>query len=467
MTRCGGIGHDRDMRPVHDVPTIRQAEEVLMAQMPPGTLMQRAATGLAVTTAGLIKRRFGRVAGIRLSVVAGSGNNGGDALFAASQLARRGVSVDIVATSDTLHPEGLKAALREGARVTEARPAEVVLDAVVGIGGTGPLRDNAVAIRDAIDADLTIAVDLPSGLQPDTGDVPGQVWRADHTVTFGTLKPAVVLRPDICGQVHLVDIGLDATLPAATVHVVERNDAASFLPRPGFRDNKYTRGVVSVVAGSDKYPGAGQLCTAGARRSGAGMVRSSVGGFPDVVVAEGRTDAYVIGPGLADEARLTKAVATAMGSGKPVVLDAEALSEARPGPVVVTPHEGEFARMGFAIGDDRIDAVRQAAAQLGVTVLLKGSVTVVAAPDGEVFINSHSSPNLAAAGSGDVLAGLLGGMLARHFVGRDADPMRIAQIAACAALVHGQAGALTTYPATSVDVADCVPRAVAWAADGA
>ncbi|MEZ5118786.1 MAG: NAD(P)H-hydrate epimerase [Candidatus Nanopelagicales bacterium] len=451
------------MRPVHDVATIRTAEAALMARMPPGALMQRAATGLAVTTARLIKQHFGRISGIRLCVVAGSGNNGGDALFASSQLARRGVAVDIVATSDTLHPEGLAAAVREGARVVSARRADVVLDAVVGIGGSGPLRDNAVAIRDAVQAELSIAVDLPSGLQPDTGEVPGEVWNADHTVTFGTLKPGVVLRPDVCGQVHLVDIGLAETLPVATVEVVEPADAGVLFPPPGWQDNKYTRGVVSIEAGSQQYPGAGQLCTAGARHADVGMVRSAVAGFPDVVASPGRTDAYVVGPGLADEARLQDAVDVALGSGRPVVLDAEALSKVAPGPVVVTPHEGEFARMGFELGVDRIAAVRHAAAQLGVVVLLKGSVTVVATPDGHVFVNTHSSANLAAAGSGDVLSGLLGGMLARHFVGADPDLRQIARIAACAALVHGEAGKRAAFPATSVDIAAQVRDAVVWA----
>ena len=452
------------MQPVHDVATIRQAEADLMAQLPDGALMQRASSGLATVAAGLILDTFGRLPGVRLAVVAGSGNNGGDALYAAALLARRGVAVDIVATSDTLHPGGLQAALAAGGQVREPRRADVVFDAVVGIGGTGPLRDDAAAIRDIVDAELTIAVDLPSGVQPDTGDTPGEVWVADHTVTFGTLKPAVVLRLDVCGQVHLVDIGLSATLPAARAHVVERADAATYFPLPGMRDNKYTRGVVSVAAGSTIYPGAGQLCTAGARHSGAGMVRSPVAGFPDVVAAEGRTDAYVVGPGLADEQRLAEATGKALESGRPAVFDAEALDKARPGPLVITPHEGEFARLGFTIGTDRIAAVRKAAADLGVAVLLKGAVTVVAAPGGDVFINTHSSPNLATAGSGDVLSGLMGGMLARHYVGRDADHVGMAKLAACAALVHGQAGILATFPATSTDIADCVRDAVAWAA---
>jgi NAD(P)H-hydrate repair Nnr-like enzyme with NAD(P)H-hydrate dehydratase domain len=340
----------------------------------------------------------------------------------------------------------------------------VVLDAVVGIGGTGPLREAAVRIRDAVAADLTIAVDLPSGLQPDTGDTPGEVWRADHTVTFGTLKPGVVLRPDVCGQVHLIDIGLGATLPAASTHLVRREDAAQFLPRPGFADNKYTRGVVHIAAGSGKYPGAGQLCVLGARHSGAGMVRSPVAGFPDVVAAEGRTDAYVVGPGLADQTRLTQAVRTALDSGRPTVLDAEALAQLAPGPVVITPHTGEFARLGRDLGDDRIAAVRRTARELQVVVLLKGAVTVVAEPGGEVFLNAHSGPALAVAGSGDVLSGLLGGMLARHFAGREPDLVTMARLAACAALIHGEAGRRASFPATSVDIAGEVRAAVAWAA---
>lgn len=436
-----------------------------MAAMPEGALMQRAATGLAAVAARLIRETFGRLPGVRLCVVAGSGNNGGDALFAAAQLARRGVTVDIVATADAIHPEGLKAALAAGGRLREPRRADVVLDAVVGIGGTGPLRESAAAIRDVVDAELTIAVDLPSGLQADTGEVPGEVWVADHTVTFGTLKPGVVLRPDVCGQVHLVDIGLAATLPAAGVHVVGREDACVYFPQPTMHDNKYTRGVVSISAGSHEYPGAGELCVAGARHSGVGMVRSPVTGFPDVVAADGRTDAYVVGPGLADEQKLSDATAKALSSGRPCVFDAEALSQVAPGPVIITPHEGEFARLGFSLAGDRIAAVCQAAAALQVVVLLKGAVTVVATPAGEVFINTHSSPNLSTAGSGDVLSGLIGGMLARHFAGREPDMSPMAHLAACAALVHGQAGLLATFPATSTDIADCVRDAVAWASE--
>lgn len=434
-----------------------------MARVTPGDLMQRAATGLAARTARLIRAHFGRIHGTRLCVVAGSGNNGGDALFAAARLARRGVAVDIVATSGTLHPQGLAAALRSGAGVRSARRADVVLDAVVGIGGSGPLRDHAVRIRDTVDAELTVAVDLPSGLQPDTGDTPGQVWRADHTVTFGTNKPGVVLRPDVCGVTHMVDIGLSATLPGARCHVVESGDAAQFLRPPGFADNKYTRGVVHVAAGSQRYPGAGLLCASGARHSGVGMVRAQAGGHPDVVAAQGRTDAYVVGPGLADEESLDEAVGAAMTSGRPVVLDAEALTRTAPGPVVITPHAGEFARLGYEVRGDRIGAVRAAARDLGVVVLLKGPVTVVAEPSGQVFLNTHSGPALSAAGSGDVLAGLLGGMLARSFAGRSPTMVDLALAAACAACVHGEAGRRAGFPATSTDIADAVPAAVRWA----
>ena len=145
-------------------------------------------------------------------------------------------------------------------------------------------------------------------------------------------------------------------------------------------------------------------------------------------------------------------------------MDAEALPHVSPGPVVITPHEGEFARLGFTIGSDRIAAVRAAATQLQVAVLLKGAVTVVAEPGGQVYLNSHSSPNLATAGSGDVLSGLLGGLLARHFVDREPELPTMARLAACAALIHGEAGRRAPFPATAVDIADEVRAAVAWAA---
>jgi hydroxyethylthiazole kinase-like uncharacterized protein yjeF len=186
-----------------------------------------------------------------------------------------------------------------------------------------------------------------------------------------------------------------------------------------------------------------------------------------VVAAAGRTDAYVVGPGLADEDRLREAVGTALASGRPTVLDAEALRHVQAGAVVITPHTGEFGRLGFDVGEDRIEAVRRAAAALQVVVLLKGAVTVVADPSGRVFLNGHSSPTLAAAGSGDVLAGLLGGLLARHFQGRDPDLPTMAEVAACAALIHGEAGRRAAFPATSVDIADEVRAAVAWVCDQA
>jgi hydroxyethylthiazole kinase-like uncharacterized protein yjeF len=183
-----------------------------------------------------------------------------------------------------------------------------------------------------------------------------------------------------------------------------------------------------------------------------------------VVAAQGRTDAYVVGPGLADRARLDSAVATALGSGRPVVLDAEALAKASPGPVVITPHAGEFTRLGYRVGDDRIGAVRAAARDLGVVVLLKGAVTVVAEPGGQVFVNTHSAPSLSTAGSGDVLAGLLGGMLAQTAARGEPGMVDLALAAASAALVHGEAGKRAGFPATSTDIADALGAAVRWAA---
>jgi hydroxyethylthiazole kinase-like uncharacterized protein yjeF len=441
-----------------------------MAQLPPGTLMQRAAAGLAARCLRLL----GRVSGSRVVLLVGPGDNGGDTLHAGARLARRGARVQAVLVDPArAHPGGLAALRAAGGRVTDDAEAEIaraglVLDGIVGIGGSPGLRPAAAALAQAATASraLVVAVDLPSGVAVDTGEAPAPHVQADVTVTFGTHKVCHLVDPAAaaCGQVHLVDIGLDTTLPPASTHLVRREDAAQFLPRPGFADNKYTRGVVHIAAGSGKYPGAGQLCVLGARHSGAGMVRSPVAGFPDVVAAEGRTDAYVVGPGLADQTRLTQAVRTALDSGRPTVLDAEALAQLAPGPVVITPHTGEFARLGRDLGDDRIAAVRRTARELQVVVLLKGAVTVVAEPGGEVFLNAHSGPALAVAGSGDVLSGLLGGMLARHFAGREPDLVTMARLAACAALIHGEAGRRASFPATSVDIAGEVRAAVAWAA---
>ena len=432
------------MRQAHTVEQVRAAEEPLLAAGVP--LMERASTALAVEVA----RRLPAVYGARVVLLVGSGNNGADALYAGAWLARRGASVVAVLAADPVQ-HAVQDFLRAGGRLgmpQALRGAEVVLDGLVGIGGHGPLRPAAAELVAGIDGGLVVAVDVPSGVDADTGAAPeGAVW-ADLTVTFGSLKPGLLLARPHVGELHLVDIGL--ALPASDVSVLEPPDVAALVPRPTADDDKYRRGVVGVVAGSPSYTGAAVLAVGAALVAGAGMVRY-VGAvdavrlsWPEAVVTHdvasaGRVQAWVVGPGLGLDALDT--VVDVLQRPEPVVLDADALTlvaehpylvQRRTGATLVTPHEREFARFGAPVGDDRLGAARQLAAELDAHVLLKGDATVVAAPDGRVRVNPTGSPYLATAGTGDVLAGAIGALLAQGLDVLDA--------ASVGAYLHGLAG---------------------------
>lgn len=242
--------------------------------------MQRAAAGLAVACAQLL----GRVYGSRVVLLVGSGDNGGDALYAGARLAGRGAGVTAVLLSpERTHPGGVAALRRAGGRIVSpaaaeefVRRADLVVDGIVGIGGKGGLRPDAAALADLVDGSraAVVAVDLPSGVEADTGEVRGAAVRADLTVTFGTHKPGLLIDParEYAGSVHLVDIGLE--LPAeAGLEALQHTDVAVRLPVPGAESDKYRRGVVGIAAGSARYPGAAVLAVAGALRGGAGAVR--------------------------------------------------------------------------------------------------------------------------------------------------------------------------------------------------
>lgn len=349
--------------------------------------------------------------------------------------------------------------------------ADLVVDGILGIGGRGALRDEAAAAVARLPADAwVVAVDVPSGVDADTGEVAGAAVRADVTVTFGARKPGLLVDPgaDHTGVLELVDIGLD--LPAARVEVLQADDVAGMVPRPGRESDKYRRGVVGVAAGSAQYTGAAVLCVAGALRGGAGMVRY-VGphaaadlvrqAHPEVVVGPGRVQAWAVGSGGGGDAatRLERV----LDAGVPVVVDADALEAyagLRPGvAALLTPHAGELSRL---LGVDRADVearrlhhVTTAARELDATVLLKGSTSVVASTDGRVRINPTGTPALATAGTGDVLAGLCGALLAGGL-----DPFDAGSVGAW---LHGLAGRLAAEGRpvlTAGDVAAALPRAV-------
>jgi hydroxyethylthiazole kinase-like uncharacterized protein yjeF len=490
------------MRRAHEVAVVRAAEAALMATLPDATLMQRAAAGLAATCCRLL----GRVYGARVVLLVGSGDNGGDALFAGAALARRGAVVSAVLLGSRAHESGLAALRAAGGRVAPRsclRDADLVLDGIVGIGGKGSLRDDAAAaVADISPAALVVSVDVPSGVDADTGEVAGPAVRADVTVTFGAWKPGLLVDPgaERAGALELVDIGLAAHLPSSALTALHNTDVAALLPRPSAESDKYRRGVVGVVAGSRTYTGAATLSVGGALRTGVGMVRFvSVAHpaelvrirWPEAVVTElpddgggvldaGRVQAWVVGPGIGTDDVAKSLVAQVLSADVPVIVDADALTvvsadrgllRGRDAPTVLTPHAGELTRL-LGLGADaradvearRLHHARRAAAELGVTVLLKGSTTVVASPGGVARVNPTGTAWLASAGSGDVLSGMTGALLAGGLSGLDA--------ASCAAYLHGAAARLAVArhggaaPLIADDVVAEIPAAVAAVAGG-
>ncbi|MFF1679210.1 NAD(P)H-hydrate dehydratase [Streptomyces sp. NPDC058256] len=472
------------MRTAYSVETVRTAERDLMARLPEGALMQRAAAGLAVACAQLL----GRVYGSRVVLLVGSGDNGGDALYAGARLAGRGAGVTAVLLSpERAHPGGVEALRRAGGRTVSpaaaeeiVRRADLVVDGIVGIGGKGGLRADAAALAGIVDGSraTVVAVDLPSGVEADTGEVRGAAVRADLTVTFGTHKPGLLIDParEYAGSVRLVDIGLGAELPAdPELEALQHVDVAARLPVPGAESDKYRRGVVGIAAGSARYPGAAVLAVAGALRGGAGAVRyvgpagdAVLARFPETLVSDqgpkhaGRVQAWVVGPGAGDDA---SGVGEALTADVPVLLDADGLRLAsravvrgRGAPTLMTPHAGEAAALlgvsRESVEGARLAAVRELAGLYGASVLLKGSTTLVAdAGGGVVRVNSTGTGWLATAGSGDVLSGLGGSLLAAGLSALDAGSV--------AAYLHGLAGrfAADGAPVGAHDVADAIPGA--------
>ncbi|HET7350444.1 MAG TPA: NAD(P)H-hydrate dehydratase [Marmoricola sp.] len=457
------------MRSAHTVEQVRAAEAELMARLPEGALMQRAAAGLAAAIADLL----GQVYGARVLLLVGPGDNGGDALWAGAMLARRGAAVEAVLLGEKAHRAGLAALLERGGRVVgvaEAHAPDVVVDGIVGIGGRPGLRDAAAdAVRQFADVPV-VAVDVASGVDVDAGRVVGDHVAADVTVTFGTHKIAHLVDPAAAasGVVHLVDIGLD--LPEAPVEALQASDAAALLHRPLGADHKYTRGVVGVRAGSGTFPGAGVLCTSGAASGLCGMVRylgsaadEVLAAHPEVVTATGRVQAHVVGSGMDRDAR--GALAEALADGVPTVVDADALDHLdvaeRPAgapELVLTPHAGELAAL---LGTEREDVeadplghARRAAAGLQAVCLLKGRHTLVAHPSGRVRVNTTGTPWLAVAGAGDVLAGVVGALLATGL-----DPFDAASLGVW---LHGAAATVASDggPVDARRVAAAVPDVV-------
>jgi hydroxyethylthiazole kinase-like uncharacterized protein yjeF len=414
----------------------------------------------------------------RTLVLCGPGNNGGDGYVVARLLAQAGWPVSVAATGAPKRGTDAAAAaalwrgpsVRFGARA--AGRAELVIDAVLGAGLAREL--DSVTAETLRAARRLVAVDVPTGLDGATGAVLGYAPQAVLTVTFFRRKPGHLLLPgrDLCGELVVADIGI----PAKVLGKVKPDCFANApglwtLPSLAANDQKYTRGTVTVCGGS--MTGAARLAALAARHGGAGLVSIAVetqrrlyaGTEPGTIILEGRLSAlledkrrkvWVCGPGLAQEAAKAT-LAVLLASGRQIVVDAGGLTactgapEALRGAAVLTPHEGEFARVFGAPKGGRLAAARDAAKKTGAVVVLKGSDTVIAAPDGRAAINNNAPPWLATAGSGDVLSGLIGAALAQGMPAFDA--------AAAAVWIHGQAAQVAGQGLVAEDLLPAIAHA--------
>lgn len=450
-------------RPILTAAQMRAAEDQeVAAGTDVDTLMERA--GAAVAFAA---RRFS--GGAETLVLCGPGNNGGDGYVAARLLAAAGIAVRVAACAPPATGPAQRARQAWGGPVEaldQAAPAPLVIDALFG---TGLSRGLEPAVHAALNhlssvATATLAVDLPSGVGSDDGALHSPVPRFDLTVALGALKPAHLLQPAaaVMGRLVVADIGVPVS--SSLVELARPNLAA-----PGPADHKYTRGLVAVIAGA--MPGAARLSALAAARSGAGYVRllgdAGAGALPHAIfarpdvdpaaLADSRIGALVAGPGLGRGTEGARLLELALACGRPLVLDADAFSHLGrrriDGTAILTPHAAEFDRGFPDIAGDRLTRAREAAHRCGAVVVLKGADTVIAAPDGRAALALPAVPDLATAGTGDVLAGICATMLAQL-----GDPFA----AACAAVwLHAEAARLTPAPFVADDLAAALPLAVA------
>jgi len=419
------------------------------------TLMENA--GRAVARA--IRQR---IRPVRTLVLCGTGGNGGDGYVVARLLAQEGWPVSVAALAEPR--AGSDAAVmaerwtgpKRPFAAAEAARADLVVDAVFGAGLSRDLAPEVAAVLAA--ARRRVAVDVPSGLDGATGAARGEVSPAELTVTFFRLKPGHLLLPgrELCGELVLADIGMpEAVLPPIGTRTFANGPALWSLPRLTMAGQKYTRGMLTVLAGS-QMAGAARMASMGARRAGAGLLTVVVQGNGDVlratepglIISEEPLDAllqdkrrrtWLCGPGLGlDRAR--EALPALIAADRQIVADADALGacagepERLRGVAVITPHGGEFARLFGPMGDDKLAAARAAAVRIDAVVVLKGADTVIAAPDGRAAINHNAPPSLATAGSGDVLAGIIAGLLTQGVPAWEA--------AAAGVWLHGEAARL-------------------------
>lgn len=456
------IGPSRDTFYMgHELLTVKQMYRADTECGVPGSELMEAA-GAAVAL--VVRQRFGRRP---VAVLCGPGNNGGDGFVVARLLENAGwpVKVSLLGGVDDLKGDAAWAASTWPGPVSplsleSLSGCELVVDALFGAGLSRPLEGVVAEVVEAIDTPC-VSIDVPSGVDGDTGQVLGTSPQADVSVTFFRRKPGHLLLPGRfrCGEVVVADIGIpDAALDAIAPQTFANGPDLWRLPTPSLEGHKYNRGHAVVVGGA-QMTGAARLAAMGARRMGTGLLTLAVpkeatalyGDAPghliwpledfSVLMDDPRRNAFLIGPGNGVGAQTVQRVLAVLATGRATVLDADALTsfegregelfDAIDGPCVLTPHHGEFAKL-FGLEGNRLTQARQAAKQSGAVVVLKGGDTVVAAPDGRAVINDNAPAYLATAGSGDVLAGMVVGLMAQGMEAFDA---------ACAAVwCHGAAG---------------------------
>ncbi len=454
------------------VQEMAEADRQAIAGGVPGLALMEAAGAAVAAAVRRLVARPGTVA-----VLCGPGNNGGDGFVAARLLKDAGwdVRLALLGAADALPPDARANAERWSGTVAPLAPeildgADIVVDALFGAGLTRPLEGTARTAVEAIGARPCVAVDVPSGVDGNTGAVMGMAPQAAVTVTFFRKKPGHLLMPGraLCGETVVADIGIPASVLGPIAPKTAENRPGLWLadlPVPHANDHKYSRGH-ALVAGGAQMTGAARLAARAAQRAGAGMVTivcpqeavtvykvamesvlvhpyRDTGTFTDLLT-ERRVRAALLGPGAGLHGGLRERVLAAVGTGVACVLDADALSVFEDGaellferigsaPCILTPHDGEFRRLFPDIEGDRLSRARAAAARSGAVVLLKGYDTVVAAPDGRAAINANAPADLATAGSGDVLSGIALGLVAQQ--------MPPFEAAAAAAWVHGAVAA--------------------------
>lgn len=531
----------------YDSDIVREMERPLLDDGVP--LMRMAASAAAHVTMTLLDDEDLAVEDARVALLVGAGDNGGDGLYAGAELANEGAHVTAIAVGRSLHEEAFGAFVHAGGRVLVLDPAaeipgcttgfsageagerlqaaveyvqgsHVIIDAMTGIGVSGALRGIAGAIASSLGFDgelpdrpalpnnepssalpLVVAIDTPSGVGVNDGSLPGPYIPADVTVTFGAMKPCAMVPPAsyACGRLTLVDFGFDIDDCVPAAEMTDGDFVTDSIRLPQLSDGKYSRGVVGLVTGSARYPGAAVLSATAAARANTGMVRylgpqraqdMVLSSLPEAVIGKGRVQSWVVGSGVPagdDEASDSdfqrKTIAAllkhyalpqetdldddvdARHAGAldmpPIVVDAGALDllpDKVPAQVVVTPHTGELARMLTRLGENEVgvDEVRAqplaCARKLreltGATVLLKGAVTMVVGTDGEsnerVILSGRAPAWMSTAGSGDVLAGMLGALLAQQDDMLTEDPALVPEVVAAGAYMHGLAGAIAS-----------------------